>query len=207
MVGVAVEIFAPEYMKFLLSRISVWFYLASMVIVAYTGYEIFIAKFGRSIKNTIVFSVLMLGLLLGQTSILSTYTGIRDFKKDVDSYKQYLATILELKKLVPLGQIILSNPSKEASAIRAYGGYGVYVSWKDGNVSLVDGNAATKWFARYNETAKIFSQKNFFVIKKFAIEHDLQYYLFDVRDVERGMDELTKVTIFKSGDYGLAKLY
>ena len=185
LIGVGIEIFAPSYMKYLLSRVSVWFYLASMIIIAHTGYEIYFSKFNRSVKNITLFSLLLVVLLLGQTSLYSAYGGIRNFQKNAQDYKQYLSVLTGLKNVIPPGSIILSNPDKRASMIRAYGGYGVYVSWKDGNVTIADGDAAKKWFARYKETASVFSQKDFSAIKKFAVERGLQFYLFDKRDVKK----------------------
>jgi len=207
LLGVGTEIFAPVYMKYLLSRTSVWFYVASMVIVAYTAYEIYAATFARSVKNSILFSLLLSFVLLAQTSILAVYSGIKDRRDTSADYKQYLSVVTKLRSIVPRGSIILSNPDREAKTIRAYGAVGSYVSWKDGNVTLFDGDAARVWFDRYKEAQRVFSQKDFSAIRTFAVERHLQFYLFDKRDIVNGMDALAKKTIVESGEYGVAKMY
>jgi len=207
LVGVGTELFAPLYMKYLLARISVWFYLASMVIVAYTSYEIYFAKFKRTVLHAAAYSLILLSVLLSQTSLLSTYDGIKDFRNEASDYKQQIAAILEIKEKVPTGTILLVNPDGEASNIRAYGGFGIYVSQKDGNVALTDGKAGAKWLKRYKETAEVFAQKDFNSIQNFAIEKKLQYYFFDKKDVERGTSILKSLIVYEQGDYGIAKMY
>jgi len=207
LVGVGIEIFAPLYMKYLISRISVWFYLASMVIVAYTAYEVWFTKFNQSIRQMFYFSALLLLVLLGQTSILSVYAGIKESQNTAEDYKQYLSVVMELKSVVPPGSIIFANPDDGANTIRTYGGFGSYVAAKDGNVTLFDGVAAELWFERYKETQRVFSLKDFSAIQAFAVAHGLQYYFFNKKDVLIGASALAEKTILESGTYGLAKLY
>lgn len=205
LVGVGVEVFAPLYMKYLLSRISVWFYLASMIIVAYSAYEIWFAKvFHHSVRNTVWFSLLLFPVLLSQTSILNVYNGIRDSKRDAEDYKAYLSVVTKLKDIVPPGSLVLANPDAGANTIRTYGGVGVYVAAKDGTVLLFDGSASQAWFKRYKEVQEVFSQKDFSALQKFATAHELQFYLFNKKDIQRGADALKKMTILESGNYGLA---
>lgn len=206
LVGVGIEVFAPLYMKYLISRISVWFYLASMVIVAYTAYEIWFAKFSRSLTQLISFSLVLLIVLLGQTSILNVYNNLRDFKDAAPDYKEYLSVVTKLQLVVPPGSLILANPDGGANTIRTYGGVGTYVAAKDGNVTLFDGVAAQQWFDRYTETQKVFAQKDFSAIETYALAHGLHYYFFDTRDVQTGTTTLTKKTLLQSGPYGLAQL-
>lgn len=205
LLGVGIEIFAPSYMKYLLSRTSVWFYFASMIIVGYTAYEIWFTKYARSTKNSILFSVVLSFILLAQSSVLNVYKGIEEGRDNSQDYQQYLSILTQLKTVIPPGSVILSNPDKEAKTIRAYGGVGSYVSWKDGNVTLFDGDAATIWFNRYKETQRVFLQKDFSEIQDLATKHNLQFYLFDKRDIESGLDALSGATILESGEYGLAQ--
>mgnify|MGYP003393641887 CR=1 FL=1 len=206
LLGVGIELFSPSYMKYLLSRTSVWFYAASMIIVAYTAYEIYFTKFSHSIKNAIFFSAVLFFVLLGQTSVLNVYTCIQTFQKNAEDYKQYLSIVTQLQSVVPPGAVVLSNPDQEANTIRAYGGVASWVSWKDGNVTLFDGDTARVWFERYNKTKEVFAQKDFSAIQQFALENNLSFYLFDTRDIEKGADRLEGRAILESGTYGLVKL-
>ncbi len=205
LVGVGIEIFAPLYMKYLISRISVWFYLASMVIVAYTAYEIWAAKFGHSLVYKVCFSVLLSIILFGQTSILNVYNGIRKNVANAEDYKQYLSVVTQLKTVVPPDSLVLANPDSRANTIRTYGGVGVYVAAKDGNVMLFDGEATLAWKERYTETQKVFAKKDFRAIESYAKAKGLDYYLFNKKDIQKGADILAEKTILESGTYGLAK--
>ena len=207
LVGVGIEVFAPLYMKYLISRISVWFYLASMVIIAYTAYEIWITKFGSTLGRKSLFAILTAGVLLGQTSVLSVYTGMREYQSNAEDYKQYLSVVTKLSSVVPRGSLVFANPDAGANTIRTYGGVGVYVAAKDGNVTLFDGVAAQAWFDRYKEVQKIFTQKDFSVIKRFAVAQGLQYYFFNTNDIQKGSDALEKSAVLQFGNYGLAKLF
>ena len=205
LVGVGIEIFAPLYMKYLISRISVWFYLASMILIAYTAYEIWFATFARSLKQYLIFSLLLLLVLLSQTSVLNVYNGIRDLQYTATDYKAYLSVVTKIKDFVPTGSLVLANPDVGANTIRTYGDVGTYVAAKDGNVTLFDGASAMQWSERYTETREVFSQKSFSVIQSYALAHNLHYYFFNTGDIQSGTDALSKKTLFISGPYGLAK--
>ncbi len=206
LVGVGIEVFAPLYMKYMLSRISVWFYCASMIIVAYTAYEIYGDRFARSVRNRILFSLLLLFVLLSQTSLLNVYIGIRDSVSEAADYRAYLSVTAKLNAIVPPKSLVLANPDRWANTLRTYGGVGVYVAAKDGNVILFDGRAAGAWFERYTETRRVFAQKDFFAIQDFAAAHDLRFYFFNTKDIKKSREALRNATILESGDYGLADL-
>lgn len=205
LVGVGIEIAVPSLMKYLISRTSVWFYAASMIIVGYTAHEIFFNHYVRSLKNRVVFSSLLLLILLMQTSIFHAYNGLKSMRQNTQDYLQYLTVLTQIKSKIPRGAIVLSNPDREAKTVRVYGEVGSYVSWKDGNVTLFDGTAATAWFERYKETRSVFATKDFSAIQDFAVKRDLSFYLFNKNDILSGKDELAESTIMESGSYGLAQ--
>jgi hypothetical protein len=206
LIGVGIEVFAPLYMKYLISRISVWFYLASMVLIAMSAYELWTLRFGRAVRATSLFCVILVVVLLAQTSILNVYHGFRDAEISGADYAQYLSIVTKLNSLVPTGTLVLANPDGEANTVRAYGGVGTYVAAKDGNVTLFDGTAATAWFDRYSEARGVFMTHDFATIATYARTHGLIYYLFDRRDITKGGDLLTAHTVLQSGNYGLAYL-
>lgn len=205
LIGVGIEVFAPLYMKYLISRISVWFYLASMIIVAYTAYEVWIWKFGRGMKLRICFALILFFVLLGQTSILNVYANIMKNQKNAEDYAHYLSVVSQLQSVVPPKSLVLANPDARANTIRTYGGVGVFVTAKDGNVTLFDGAAARLWFDRYKETQRVFSQKDFSAIQSYAATHNLEYYFFNKKDILKGTDALAKKTVLESENYGLVK--
>ncbi|MBX4216105.1 hypothetical protein KW797_04110 [Candidatus Parcubacteria bacterium] len=206
LVGVGIEVFAPLYMKYLISRISVWFYFSSMVIVAFTGYELWRARFGGSAMQKIIFSAVLLIVLFGQTSILSVYTGIRGEIAESGDYRQYLSVVTRLSSFVPPSSLVFANPDRGAATIRTYGGVGVYVAKKDAIVTLYDGASAAAWEARYKETQEVFATKDFSAIRAYALAHGLEYYFFSTKDIDKGAASLESMTVLKEGDYGLAKL-
>jgi len=206
LVGVGIEVFAPLYMKYLISRISVWFYPASMIIIAYTAYELWFTKFRRSFQTLAAFSLLLVLVLLSQTSLLNVYNGIREQNSDAADYKQYLSVVTKLHDIVPPNALVLANPDGAANTIRTYGGVGTYVAAKDGIVMLFDGGAAELWFARYKEAERLFAEKDFLSIMAYARERNLRYYFFDMRDIGKDRQALERRIIIRSGPYGLADL-
>jgi hypothetical protein len=207
LVGVGIELWAPLYEKYLLSRISVWFYLASMIIIGFSVYEIYFTKLSRSLGHKVFFACALGAVLLAQTSILNVFTGIKENKRDSADYLNYIQAVQQVRALVPAQTLVLANPDGEANSIRTYGGVGTYVSRKDGNVILFDGDAARAWFARYSEAQSVFKTKDFSQIRAYAIAHQLPYYFFDAKDIKVGSDQLKKYTIEQVGAYGLVKLY
>jgi hypothetical protein len=205
LIGVGIEVFAPLYTKYLLSRVSVWFYFVSMILVSYTAYETYFAKVAKSLLNYAIFFVVVGAILLSQTSILNVYSGVRELEQGAQDYKDYLSIATRLHTLVPMKAIVLANPDDEANALRTYAEVPTYVSWKDGNVTLYDGAAARAWEARYKEAQAAFATKDFAVIKNFATKHDVHYYLVDKKDIQSGIDDLYKTAIFQAGSYALTK--
>lgn len=206
LLGVGVEIFYPTYMKYLLSRTSLWFYAASMVLVSYTSYQLYSLTFQKTVRNTLIFFCCLLIVLFSQTSIVGVVSGFRGFIADAPHYRDYLSVITKLSETIPVGALVLSNPDTEALSIRAYGGVGSYVSWKDGNVTLFDGKTATLWFDRYNETKTVFEKQSYEAIASYAKAHGLQYYLFNREDIQTGTTTLEKDTVLQDGSYGLAHI-
>ena len=203
LLGVILE-FTP-YAKYLIARTSVWFYFASMILVGYSAYELYFARYRRSVKTIALFSVTLWCLVLGQTSVLNVYDGIRDLRNDATEYAYYLSLVTRIQSLIPPDSLVLANPDAEANTARAYGGVGTFVAAKDGNVALYDGDAARKWFSRYRQTQAVFAQKNFSALKDFAAARDLRYILFNKKDFGDGADEPQRA-LLRSGPYSLIRI-
>jgi hypothetical protein len=204
LIGVGIEVFFPLYMKYLISRISVWFYLASMIVIASTGYAVWRATIKRSALSCLLFSAVVLLVLVSQTSLPSVYAGALSLVHDAPTYKQYLAVVTQASHYVPSGTLVLANPDGEANTVRAYGSTATYVAAKDGNVVLYDGRAAEAWFTRYKELQQIFAKKDFAAVQSFAQVHGLHYFLFDAKDFTQGLALLKRETELQDGTFGIA---
>ena len=196
--GLLLENFSP-LTKFLFSRTSIWFLFASMVVVVVALQKIFSKKMGLVTGMTLL-------IFLGQSAIPSIYRQLRNDYTNAENYRRYLAVLTKLQDLVPSQEIILANP-KDANKIRAYGNRGVYVAWKDGGISLLDGKGGAEWLKRMRETTEIFDKKDFGLFKKFAEEKNLNYLLYQDGDIEIGKSELEKNTIFKLAPFGITKIF
>ncbi len=206
LVGVGIEVWAPLYEKYLLSRTSVWFYFASMVLVGALGWDLCFWWIKRTWITVLLFCGVLLCVLLAQSSLLNYLGGLRDATAGSADYRQYLSVVTQLKTLVPDSALVLADPDDKANTIRSYGGIGVWVSVKDGNVILYDGAASQTWYARYEAAEQVFATKDFSVIRTYALQNGLRYYFFDTRDITASAALLKQKTILQSGDYGLAKL-
>jgi hypothetical protein len=205
LVGVGIELFAPLYAKYLLSRASVWFYFASMLLVGYMGYRICFEYIRETPIRLAGFAGLLGVILLGQTSIMHLAADYRGFIKGSQDYKNYLEVVTQLERFVPVDATVLSNPDREAQTLRAYGDRASYVSWKDGNVTLFDGNAARQWFARYQQTRAVFQQRDYPAIQEFSRQEGIEYYLYNVSDFDQPPAELQASALLQVGHYGLVR--
>ena len=206
--GVLIENFTP-FAKFLISRTSIWFIFSSMVMLAY-GAET--ARKNIKIWSGInrfwgltIFAFLLLVVFLGQSSLVSIYRNVRGLRASSSEYSQYITGLEQLKTITPASSIILAHP-KNADDIRVYGKRGTWVSWKDGNIAILDGKGATEWFERTQKTSEVLEQKDFTKIKSFARENGIGYFFYRKGDVTDGFQELEKNTIFKSGIFGVARI-
>ncbi|KND49540.1 MAG: hypothetical protein AB203_00465 [Parcubacteria bacterium C7867-008] len=205
LIGVGLE-FTP-YAKYLLARASVWFYLSSMVLVGTYGYILFTAKFGTSRRMKVIFAVLLIGILCAQTSVMNVVEGLSDGYRESKDTKELISALVEVDTLLRPQTMILANPNGEANLIRAYANKPTYVSSKDGNVALYDGDAADQWFARYNEVRDVLKTKDCVAFADYGKAHDLQYGFIDMTDFTEGVASCEKRAVVRSGKYALVKFY
>ncbi len=201
--GILIENYTP-YTKFLFSRASLWFLFSSMVIVAYTTKAICAKKIDYFKGSLLIPWTIVLSIFLGQSSIPSIYRELKDLSVDRSDYAHYIKTIKKMEEFVPAGDLVLADP-KDANKIRAYGNRGIYVSWKDGGISLLDGKGGEEWISRMTETSAVFQTQDFSTIKKFGEEHGMRFLFYREGEITTGSEELEKSTVFRAGPYGIAE--
>lgn len=206
LVGVGIELFFPLYTKYLLSRASVWFYFDSMILVSFLTYSL-IEKRRYPRGATYLAASGLLAFFLAQSSIANVYAGTKEILLGASEQHSFIATLSRVHTIVPERSIVLSNPDREANTLRAYGAVASYVSWKDGNVTLFNGEAAHVWRERYVSARSTFATHDYDAIRAFGIAAGTPYYLFNRDDITTGVSELERATVYSSGRYGVARLY
>jgi len=176
-----------------------------MLIVGYTAWQLVRARWGSGYKVTMLFAFVLSAVLIAQSSISNLVGGFMEFRRDAAQYRDYVSAMQQLHTLVPLGSVVLANPDGEANTLRPYGDVASWVSAKDGNISLFDGDAARAWYARYKESQAAFATHDGAAIRSYALSHGLQYYAFNMSDLSVHQDVITKATLMRVGVYGLAK--
>src|SRR6185436_8137131 len=147
--GVVVETTTVQ-MKFLISRTSMFMMLAAMPIVC-VGLDVIARRIdGRTAARTAV--ALMILFFLGQSNVPSIYRFLRDSRAQRTERRQFLAAAERVKALTPRDAVIAAPSPEEndlAASLRTYATRASYVTYKDGGISLVDGERARRWLTRY----------------------------------------------------------
>ena len=185
-----------------LSRASVWFLFASMVILA----EL-LNSWGEG-RNRFIKSagaVFISVIFVGQTMFPTVYRHIRDFRNESADYLQKIAMFEALRKLSKPGEVTFMNPQKAAS-VRAYAGRGVYVSWKDGNVAVLDGAKSREWSKHFAEADIVFNSGDFELIKKFSRDHGIDYFVYREDELNVNRERAAQYKIFEAKPYVIVKI-
>jgi len=188
--------------RLFLSRASIWFLFASMVILA----ELLSSwSEGKSKLIKSAGAVFISIIFMGQTMLPTVYRHIRDFRKESVDYLKEMTVFGALKELSNPGDVIFMDPQKAAS-IRAYAGRGTYVSWKDGNIAVLDGVASRRWSNRFAEAEAVFDSGDFELIKKFSRDHDIDYFVYREDELKMNRERAGKYKIFEANPYVVAKI-
>ncbi len=191
-----------SFARFFISRLSVWFIFSSMVIVAYSIWLAADHRSNMDYKIPAIFAALI--IFLGQSMIPTAYRHARDLRANSESYLKEMATIEKLKEITALGDLIFMNPDR-AGKIRTYGARGTYVSWKDGNIAVLDGVGALEWSRRLKEADESFNSGSFAKIAAFGRANNIKYFLYNEDEII-GEEEIKKYNIFELKPYAVAKI-
>ena len=145
-------------------------------------------------------------IFFGQSNIPTLYRYIDNLQNEATDYKNRIDSIKALGSVVPKGEIVLSADIRDANKIRAYGSRGVYVSWKEGGITLLDGRGGIEWFTRIKNTQALLDKKDFQVVQEFMKENNIHYFFYSDNFKFKNSDELKKRTIMRVGSYALAHI-
>ncbi|MEK9174777.1 MAG: hypothetical protein AAB725_02295, partial [Patescibacteria group bacterium] len=190
-----------SFARFFISRLSVWFIFSSMVILAYgiwlaTGYK-------KSISRKILVVLGVLLIFLGQSMIPTAYRYARDLRANSADYLKEMAVIEKLKDITAPDDFIFMDPDR-AGKIRTYGARGTYVSWKDGNIAVLDGVGALEWSYRLKAADDAFNSRDFDKISAFGQANNIKYFLYS--EEEFSGEGIGKYNIFELKPFAVAKL-
>jgi hypothetical protein len=132
-----------------ISRASVFFILAAMMVCA-VGLEAAARLVAASWARPLA-AVCLLGLLLVQSNLPSVYRHLRDLRDSRLERQNLLAAAAWLRNNTTDADRLLAPTSVDqdlALTLRAYALRPIYVSFKDGGISMLDGEAGQDWYRR-----------------------------------------------------------
>lgn len=193
------------YEKFLFSRTSVFLIFASMIITAELTKQLLNHLYpNHKMKNFVIISFLMI-IFIGQSGIPTTYRSIRDTAKNATSAKKELASLAILKQHTVPTDIILAE-TLYSNKVRAYSLRSVYSSWKDGGVTLLNGNYARDWQSRWLETNKIFRTGDLNAIIQFGRANGATKVFIETSKIKNGFDVLKTLPVYQTDNYTIISL-
>ncbi len=160
------------YAKFLFSRTSVYFILASMLISTIVLLDVSTKYLPKKLPKKLVLGLFLFILFFIQSSIPSVYRSLRNLSHTKDQQKTFLAAIETLRQHTSSTALILAE-GKYSNQIRAYGGRAVYSSWKDGGITLLDGTAGRKWYERFLDNERILHTAHITQMVQFSKEQGI----------------------------------
>jgi hypothetical protein len=174
-VGLVLEA-QTQYMRFFFSRTSLFFTVGSMIFTV-AGLDTFFRA--KHLAHTTVWVVLLsTSIFLIQSRAVGTWKYLRDLRNNREQKEDFFRAIDTLQQTTPPSALILA-PSPEmadlAASLRTYANREIYVSYKDGGVSLVDGARARNWLARYLKQENTLASKNPARFAQFMKDEGIDY--------------------------------
>lgn len=147
--------------KYMLSRTSVWFTLSSMVITA-SGLKMFFEKYTK--RRALLYLVVAASFIyLAQSNLPTTYRFLRSTYNNREQTREFHIAVDKLNKMTNENDLILA-PSEEyydlAASVRTYSLRPIYVCYKYGGISVMDGLSAREWLQRYRKASDVFQSKD-----------------------------------------------
>jgi hypothetical protein len=203
--GVYIES-TTAFAKYLISRTSMWFMLSSMIICTF-GLRIFFSRYLR--KGANLFTVLAVSVIfLGQSNLPTVYRFLRDTYNNREQKREFHVAINELKKLTSYEDIILA-PSEEffdlAASVRTYSSRPIYVCYKYGGVSIMDGQIAREWQERYNDIDNVFESRNPKLLIDFMQQKNIHYAFVPNHYYSENDQLLKQHVVVNTGHYSIVK--
>lgn len=198
-VGVLLEQFTV-YAKFWLSKTSLFFIFASMIITSAILARVFEYYFpSRRFKKAIL-ALLLLVIFVGQSSIPTIYRSLTGVVKHAESEKLFLEALDALSQHTTSKDIVLAN-TKYSNKVRAYAKRSVYSSWKDGGVSVLDGKRGREWYERFIETNETLETNNLDIIIEFSRKNGITVLFLETNTIKNNAGPIKTQTFYQVGDY------
>jgi hypothetical protein len=119
-------------------------------------------------------------VFLAQSNLPTVYRQLRDGRAHRDDRRRFLAAVERVRELTPIDAIIAA-PSPEAddlaATLRTYAQRAVYVTYKDGGVSILDGARARKWLADYRRQQRAYVCRRPGAFVQFMRDEGIDYAL------------------------------
>lgn len=145
------------FARYLPSRASVWFTLASMAITVF-GVKIFFRRHFKKFAGILTFVAVSI-VFLGQSNFVTYCRFLQKSHSERVQKKEFHIAVKALKDMTNEGDVILA-PSEEfydwAASVRTYSYRPIYVCYKYGGVSIMNGEVAREWLGRHSEVSEIF---------------------------------------------------
>jgi hypothetical protein len=198
---------ATTYGKMMLSRTSVWFILASMVIIAYGLYGFFQAY---RPKTAVMLTVVAVAIVfLGQSNLPTAYRFLNDSLHTREQKMAFHAAVSELMRMTEKDDVILA-PTDEfydlAASVRTYSLRSIYVCYKYGGISIMDGNIGREWWRRYQNTVRIFRDRDPDALIEFMRGEKIRYAFVPADYYKRNDPHLRERIAYQSGQFVIIRL-
>lgn len=165
-----------EYLRFFFSRASLFFTIASMVLTI-LSLNILFQHWQFRFPNLAVLVIAGL-FFLSQSNMGTIYHYWSGLRADRAERARFFDAIDVLKAMSSPRSVILAPSSVMndlAASLRTYAIRRIYVSYKDGGVSLVDGVRARDWLRRYQKQEEILEARDPSILSQFMLNEGIDF--------------------------------
>ena len=150
-----------EYLRLFISRASQYVTISSMILCCYASSVFLRTHFAKYSSALLYFSLSIFFLFQSSiTSIFNMWQDQRTNRQNRDEFliaAHYAAISTDKDSLF----IVPSSPSQDlAASFRTYANRRIFTSYKDGGISLVDGERARIWEHKYKIQEEVFSSNS-----------------------------------------------
>lgn len=193
------------YAKLLLSRTSIYFIFSSMLIMTIVfsnAYDYFFQN--KKLKKLLVGGLLLV-IFIGQSSIPTIYRSLKDTAQNASKYKSFINAVQFLSSHTTPKDLVLAN-AKNANKIRAYGKRAVYSSWKEGGISLLDGQRGKQWYQRYSQNNEILQTGDLNKILEFSKTKGISVIFIETGKIDQDSYQTKKLKYFQIENFDIILL-
>lgn len=165
-----------EYLRAFFSRASLFLTIASMLLTL-AGIHALMERWTPS-RARLATAIVAGGLFLVQSNLPSVFRYLRDLRTSREQKNRFFTAIEALAAATPPSATILA-PSPEmndiAASLRTYANRRIFVSYKDGGVTLVDGARGRDWLGRYQRQEMALGSRESSALNAFMLAEKIDY--------------------------------